>query len=81
MGDGTALFFLHAMITFLSVGIFSFVVAVVLARAAATAPIGYEDHAGFHEGIADGHDSGPNGRAVSRPTLETTEAPSLVAVR
>jgi hypothetical protein len=81
MGDGTASFLLHAMITLLSIGIFSSVVAVVLARAAATAPIGYEDCAGFHEGVADGHESGSHGRAVSRPASETPKTSSLAVVR
>ena len=77
----TPRFLLHKMITLLSIGIVSSVVAVVLARAVASAPIGYEDHAGFHEGIADGNESGSHERAVSRLTSAKPKTPSLVVVR
>ena len=81
MGDGTAPYFLPAMITLISIGIISSVVAFVVARAVATAPIGYEDHAGFHEGVAAGNESGLHGRAVSRSTPATRKTPSLLVVR
>ena len=74
-------FLLHAMITLLSIGIVSSVVAVVLARAVASAPIGYEDHAGFHEGIAVGNTSGSHDRVVSRLPSAKQKTPSLVVVR
>jgi len=81
MDDANGLSFPHAMFTLLSIGILSSVVILVVARAVAMAPIGYEDHGGFHEGVAAETESGSKVRTVSRSSPGKRKTPSFVAIR
>jgi len=81
MDDATAAFLLTAMITFLSLSAIFSVVAVVLARAVATAPVGYEDHAGFHECVAEQDEAASTGNGNPRSSTSRREAAPLQVAR